>query len=284
MTTAMQWSGFRLDFYSRTHVMGILNVTPDSFSDGGLFHLPDAAVSRGLKMALEGADIIDVGGESTRPFSAPISCREEIGRVVPVIGALAAELDIPISIDTTKAEVAEAALAAGASMINDISALRFDPPLAEVAAAAGVPVVLMHMKGTPEIMQKAPSYGDLIGEIRAFLEQAVTRAVSAGISEDLLILDPGIGFGKTFDHNLCLINRLDKLLPPGKPMLVGPSRKSFIGRILNVEPPERVNGSIAAAVACVFKGAHIVRVHDVAPTVDAVRVIDAVMREKVEPR
>ncbi len=261
--------------------MGVLNVTPDSFSDGGLFYGPEAAVARGLEMASEGADIIDVGGESTRPFSGGVSSVEEIERVVPVIRKLSAEIRIPISIDTTKADVARAALDAGASMINDISALRFDPALAEVAAAAGVPVVLMHMQGTPETMQKAPQYGDLVGEIKTFLREAVERAGSAGVAENLLILDPGIGFGKTFDHNLCLINRLDELAALGKPLLAGPSRKSFIGHILGVEPPGRVNGSLAAAVACVMKGACIVRMHDVAGSVEAVRVIDAVMREKV---
>ena len=262
--------------------MGVLNVTPDSFSDGGLFYARESAVARGLEMAREGADIIDVGGESTRPFSGGISPREEIDRVVPVIRELAAGLEIPISIDTTKAEVAQAALEAGASMINDISALRFDPGLGRVAAAAGVPVVLMHMQGTPETMQKAPYYENLLQEIKLFLQEAVERSVSAGISEDLLILDPGIGFGKTFEHNLGIINRFNELGGLGKPLLVGPSRKSFVGRILDVEPSGRVIGSIAAAVACILKGARIVRMHDVAATVEAVRVIDAVMREKGE--
>lgn len=280
MAMAVRWAGFSLDLDRRTHVMGVLNVTPDSFSDGGLFHNTDAAVAQGLKMVREGADIIDVGGESTRPYSAPVSSREEMDRVVPVIGALAAELDVPISIDTTKADVAQAALEAGASMINDISALRFDPRLAGVAAGAGVPVVLMHMKGSPETMQERPEYGDLIGEITLFLEEAVDRAVSAGIRDDLLILDPGIGFGKTFDHNLCLINRLEELAVLGKPLLVGPSRKSFIGHILGVEPSGRDAGSMAAAAACVLKGARIVRVHDVALAVSTVRVMDAVIREK----
>ncbi len=261
--------------------MGVLNVTPDSFSDGGFFLNRKEAVARGREMALEGADIIDVGGESTRPFSGGVSSGEEIERVVPVIRELAACLEIPISIDTTKAEVAEAALEAGASMINDISALRFDPGLGRVAAAAGVPVVLMHMQGSPETMQQAPHYENLMGEIKGFLQDAVKRAASAGISEELLILDPGIGFGKTFEHNLSIINRFNELGALGKPLLAGPSRKSFIGHILDVQPSGRVIGSIAAAVTCVLKGARIVRMHDVAGTVDAVRVIDSVMREKI---
>ncbi len=261
--------------------MGVLNVTPDSFSDGGFFLNRKEAVARGREMALEGADIIDVGGESTRPFSGGVSSGEEIERVVPVIRELAACLEIPISIDTTKAEVAEAALEAGASMINDISALRFDPNLGRVAAAARVPVVLMHMQGSPETMQQAPHYENLMGEIKGFLQDAVKRAVSAGISEELLILDPGIGFGKTFEHNLSIINRFNELGALGKPLLAGPSRKSFIGHILDVQPSGRVIGSIAAAVTCVLKGARIVRMHDVAGTVDAVRVIDSVMREKI---
>jgi dihydropteroate synthase len=233
-------------------------------------------------MAREGADIIDVGGESTRPFSGGVSSGEEIDRVVPVIRELSACLEIPISIDTTKSEVAEAALEAGASMINDISALRFDPELGKVAAVAAVPVVLMHMQGRPETMQEAPRYENLIGEIKDFLQEGVKRAISAGISEELLILDPGIGFGKTFDHNFSLINRFNEFCELGKPLLAGPSRKSFIGRILDVEPSGRVVGSVAAAVACVLKGARIVRMHDVAETVDAVRVIDSVMQEKIE--
>jgi dihydropteroate synthase len=278
----LKWSRFNLDLDKRTHVMGVLNVTPDSFSDGGFFYSRESAVARGRQMAKEGADIIDVGGESTKPFSGGISSDEEIERVVPVIRELAASLDVPISIDTTKAEVAEAALEAGASVINDISALRFDPNLGRVAAAAGVPVILMHMQGTPGTMQKAPHYENLLGEIKAFLQDAVKRAVSAGISEDLLILDPGIGFGKTFDHNLSIINRFNELKILDKPLLAGPSRKAFIGHILDAQPSERVIGSVAAAVACVLKGARIVRMHDVAEAVDAVRVIDSVMREKSE--
>jgi dihydropteroate synthase len=282
MGFALKWSRFTLDLDKRTHVMGVLNVTPDSFSDGGVFFNRESAVARGREMAREGADIIDVGGESTRPFSGGVSSGEEIDRVVPVIRELSACLEIPISIDTTKSEVAEAALEAGASMINDISALRFDPELGKVAAVAAVPVVLMHMQGRPETMQEAPRYENLIGEIKDFLQEGVKRAISAGISEELLILDPGIGFGKTFDHNFSLINRFNEFCELGKPLLAGPSRKSFIGRILDVEPSGRVVGSVAAAVACVLKGARIVRMHDVAETVDAVRVIDSVMQEKIE--
>jgi dihydropteroate synthase len=282
MSVTLKWSRFTLDLAKKTHVMGVLNVTPDSFSDGGFFYSRESAVTRGFEMAREGADILDIGGESTRPFSGGVSVAEEIERVVPVIRELAGDLEIPISIDTRKAEVAEAALEAGASMVNDISALRFDPDLGRVAAAAGVPVVLMHMQGSPETMQQAPHYQNIFREIKDFLRDAVTRAVAAGIPEGLLILDPGIGFGKTFEHNLSLINHFDEFGVLGKPLLSGPSRKAFIGHILDAQPSERVIGSVAAAVACVLKGAHIVRMHDVAETVDAVRVIDSVMREKTE--
>jgi dihydropteroate synthase len=267
-----------LELGGRTLVMGVLNVTPDSFADGGRFFLRERAVEHGLDMARDGADIVDVGGESTRPFSEPISPRMEMDRVIPVVEALASGLDIPISIDTTKAEVARAAVAAGASMINDVSALRFDEGLAGVAAESGAALLLMHMKGKPRDMQKHPHYEDLIGEITAFLEAAVGRAVSAGVERDRILIDPGIGFGKTVDHNLRIIRDLAGFSRLGLPLVLGCSRKAFIGRILDKEPDDRDPGTIAAVAAGVLNGAHIVRVHNVPMTVDAVRIVDAVMR------
>jgi dihydropteroate synthase len=259
--------------------MGVLNVTPDSFSDGGLYFSTERAVRHGAEMALQGAHLIDVGGESTRPYAERVSAKEEIARVVPVIRALSKEIRQPISIDTCKADVAEAALAAGAAMVNDISALRFDPRMAGVCAAAGVPVVLMHMKGTPRNMQDNPIYTDLIPEILAFLREAVDRAVAAGIREDLLVVDPGIGFGKTFDDNLKIINRLSCFAELGKPILLGPSNKAFLGRVLGNDPHERETGTMAAIAAGVLNGAHIVRAHSVGKALETVRVVDAVKRE-----
>ncbi|MBW1785437.1 MAG: dihydropteroate synthase [Deltaproteobacteria bacterium] len=261
--------------------MGVLNVTPDSFSDGGRYFQTEAAVRQGIRMVREGAHIIDVGGESTRPFSEAVSSREEMERVIPVIKALSRKIDRPISIDTTKADVAEAALDAGAAIVNDISALRFDARLAAVAAGAGVPVVLMHMKGTPGDMQKNPGYGNLISEIIDFLGEAKGRAAAAGVREDLIVLDPGIGFGKTFDDNLRIIRGLSAFSALESPLLLGPSNKAFIGHILDREPHERDTGTMAAVAACVLNGAHLVRVHNVKMAVETVRVIDAVKRGTV---
>jgi dihydropteroate synthase len=263
--------------------MGVVNVTPDSFSDGGIFLSCDAAVAQGEKLAADGADILDIGGESTRPFSEPVPEDEEIRRVVPVIEKLAKRLSIPISIDTMKAAVARRALEAGAAMINDISALRFDPDMAAVAKAFGTPVVLMHMLGNPKSMQKSPSYDDLICEIRGFLQDAIRRAVSQGISKSKLIGDPGIGFGKTVSHNLILINHIESFASLGVPILIGPSRKSFIRKLLKDEPGEELSpdspivetGTQAAVAAAVLRGAHIVRVHDVANTRATIRILDA---------
>ncbi len=262
--------------------MGVLNVTPDSFSDGGLFLEAENAVEHGIAMAEEGADFIDIGGESTRPFSNPISTSEEIDRVVPVIETLAGEVEVPISIDTRKGVVAKEALKAGASIINDISALRFDPALASVAAESGVPIVLMHMKGMPENMQKNPVYDDLIGEIRGFLEDAVQRAMKAGIREDLILVDPGIGFGKTFDHNLQILRELPSLMSLGKPVLIGTSNKAFIGEILNKKAHERLTGTMATVAVAAMNGAHVVRVHNVKEAVETVRVVDAIKRGTVK--
>lgn len=266
----------RLELGRRTLVMGILNVTPDSFADGGRFFDRDRAIEHGLSMARDGADLIDVGGESTRPFSEPVSADREMERVLPVIEALAAQIHVPISIDTTRAEVARKALAAGASVINDVSALRFDPGMAAVAAESGAPLVLMHMQGTPGDMQKDPRYDDLMGEILEFLEQAVERAVKAGVRRERILVDPGIGFGKTFDHNLQVIQQLGRLGALGQPVLLGCSRKAFIGHFLGREPDDRDPGTMGAVAVGVMNGAHVVRVHNVPMAVDTVRMVDAI--------
>jgi dihydropteroate synthase len=261
--------------------MGILNVTSDSFSDGGRYLKREKAIEHGIDMARDGADIIDVGGESTRPYSKKISIDEERERVIPVIEALSQELNIPICIDTFKSEIAKMAMQAGASMINDISAFRFDPDLISVVQESGVPVILMHMKGTPDHMQDNPIYDDLIGEILDFLNSAVDRALNGGINKDMIIIDPGIGFGKTFDHNLEIINALTKFDSLGRPILLGTSRKAFIGHILDREVHDRDTGTMATIAAGVMNGAHIIRVHDVKKGVETVKVIDAIKRESI---
>lgn len=278
------WNGRQLALGRRTCIMGIVNITPDSFSDGGRFFGPQAAVAHGLALAAAGADIIDVGGESTRPFSDPVTAVEEIRRVVPVIERLAAQISIPISIDTTKAEVARQALTAGASIINDVTALRTDPALGPLAASQGVPVVLMHMLGTPKTMQVKPAYNDVVSDVRNFLADAIVRAERQGIDRRRIIVDPGIGFGKTFEHNLILLQRLAAFQALDVPLLVGASRKAFIRSLLKpqdatdipADRPEVETGSQAAAAAAVMHGAHIVRVHDVALTRAALTVIDAI--------
>lgn len=247
----------------RVLIMGILNVTPDSFSDGGRFLSPDAAVKRALIMEKEGADIIDVGGESSRPGAEPVPVEEELRRVIPVLERLRGKLRIPISIDTTKAEVAEAALRAGASIVNDISALRFDPAMASVVAEFGAGLVLMHMLGTPKTMQQAPHYEDVVREVREFLAERALYAQSQGIPREAIAVDPGIGFGKTVEHNLELLRRLPELVELGFPVLVGPSRKSFIGAVLGLGVEERLEGTLAACAVAVVRGADILRVHDV---------------------
>ena len=247
----------------RVLIMGILNVTPDSFSDGGRFLSPDAAVKRALIMEKEGADIIDVGGESSRPGAEPVPVEEELRRVIPVLERLRGKLRIPISIDTTKAEVAEAALRAGASIVNDISALRFDPAMASVVAEFGAGLVLMHMLGTPKTMQQDPHYEDVVREVREFLAERALYAQSQGIPREAIAVDPGIGFGKTVEHNLELLRRLPELVELGFPVLVGPSRKSFIGAILGLGVEERLEGTLVACAVAVVRGADILRVHDV---------------------
>lgn len=275
----LAWKKYSFDFSKRTYIMGILNVTPDSFSDGGLFFHKDDAVEMALKMQDDGADIIDIGGESTRPGAKNISAREEIRRVVPVIKALAGKIKIPISIDTYKASVAEEAVAAGASIINDISGLRFDRRMPKLAARYKVPVVIMHIKGTPRNMQRNPEYRALIPEITDYLCEGIEIARDAGVSDDMIIIDPGIGFGKTVEHNLEIIKRLDDFTGFEKPILLGHSRKSFIGKILNDVPvTERLEGTAAAAAVGIFNGANIIRVHDVREMVRAARIADAIKK------
>lgn len=278
------WGKHRLALGKKTLVMGVLNITPDSFSDGGLFFDPENALSQARRMVQDGADILDIGGESTRPGSDSVSAGEELARVIPVVKALADTVSVPISIDTTKARVAREALAAGAAMINDISAMRVDPEIGDVAAEFGVPLVLMHMQGQPKTMQVAPVYENLIGEIKAFLVEAMDRAVSRGVLREKLIVDPGIGFGKTFDHNFSILKHLQEFRSLNAPILVGSSRKAFIRRTLNgpeegdIDPqsPIVAVGTQATIAAAALNGAQIIRVHDVAETCATLKMIDAV--------
>jgi len=268
-----------LDLGSRTHVMGILNVTPDSFSDGGNHADTARAVSQALLMADQGADIIDIGGESTRPGAAVVSEEEELRRIIPVIERLAPELSIPISVDTYKSGVARRALRAGASIVNDISGLRFSPDMARVAAEYDAAVVVMHIKGTPRNMQQNPAYQDVVGEVKAYLGISIEMAVLAGVKLENIIIDPGIGFGKTLEHNLTLLNRLNELRSLGRPILLGTSRKKFIGTVLGIVQPDRRQEGTAATIALgIQRGAQIVRVHDVASMVKVVRMTDAIVR------
>ena len=281
---SLSWGRHRLELGAHTLVMGIVNVTPDSFSDGGRFLGRDAAIAHGCRLLDEGADVLDIGGESTRPFSDPVSEAEELRRVLPVIEALARRTAVPISIDTTKAEVARQALEAGAGIINDVSSLRTDPAMAGVVAHYGVPVILMHMLGSPKTMQVDPHYDDVVAEVCDFLRQAVDRAVQAGIARSTIIVDPGIGFGKSFDHNLQLLKRLDGLHELGCPVLVGSSRKAFIRHLLKpagesdipTDLPLVATGTQATVAASALQGAHIVRVHEVADTRTTLKVIDAI--------
>jgi len=268
--------GGEIELGKRTLVMGVLNVTPDSFSDGGLYFDKQLAIDRALQMVEEGADIIDIGGESTRPFSDPVPLEEELRRVIPVIEAIAPKVAIPISIDTYKAKVASEALQAGASIVNDISGLRFDPDLARVVSENGAGLILMHIKGTPKTMQLDPHYEDVILEIKEYLKESIKKAESEGVHPDSIVIDPGIGFGKKLDHNLEIFRRLRELEELGKPILVGPSRKSFIGEILGVPVSERLYGTLGAVAYCALKGVHIVRVHDVKAVRQVLDIIDAI--------
>ncbi len=259
----------------RPRIMGILNVTPDSFSDGGRYVDTATALARARQMVEEGADIIDVGGESTRPGAADVPVEEELRRVVPVIEAIAAELSVPISVDTSKPEVMRAAVSAGAGLINDIRALR-EPGALETVAELDAAVCLMHMQGQPRTMQQAPQYADVVVEVEAFLRERVAACEAAGIARERLLIDPGFGFGKTLVHNLTLLDRLGEFAGLGLPVLIGVSNKSMIGTLLDAPVTARLYGSLAAEVVAVREGAHIVRVHDVAPTREALAICHAI--------
>ncbi len=272
--TVLSCGGRPLDL-SRPRVMGVLNVTPDSFSDGGAYLAAEQALKQARRMAGEGAAVIDVGGESTRPGAADVPIEEELRRVVPVIEAVAAELDVIVSVDTSKAEVMRAAVAAGAGLVNDVRALRA-PGALEAAAELGVPVCLMHMQGEPRTMQRTPHYDDVVGEVVAFLSDRIAACEAAGITRERLLVDPGIGFGKTVEHNLVLLKHLDALSELELPVLLGVSRKSFIGAVLDRAVEERLYGSLALAALGVWQGAALVRAHDVAATADVLAMCQAV--------
>lgn len=285
MSSCQLTCGSRVLDLSRTHVMGILNVTPDSFSDGGALYTRSAlsvdhALRRAAEMVAAGATVIDVGGESTRPGAAPVSVDEELARVVPVVERLTAELDVVVSVDTSSPEVIAAAAYAGAGLINDVRALG-RPGALSAAAATGLPVCLMHMQGSPATMQDAPTYDDVLEEVCAFLAHRIQDCEAAGIAKERLILDPGFGFGKTVEHNLRLLNNLDRLHALGCPLLIGTSRKSMIDHVLHRPVEQRLAGSLATVALAVMQGAQIIRVHDVAETVDVVRMVEAVRNESI---
>ena len=278
----LSWNNFCLDFSKKTYVMGILNVTPDSFSDGSIYFDRSKAVDHALKMAEEGADIIDIGGESTRPGSEAVPLEEELKRTIPVIEEISKKINIPISIDTYKSEVASRALESGASIVNDISGLRFDPEMPAIIAKYKVPVVVMHIKGRPKSMQENPVYEALIPEIMDYLRISLRLAGKFGVPENMIIIDPGIGFGKTLEHNLEIINNLSQFASLEKPILIGPSRKAFIGKILGDAPAgERLEGTAAAVAISIINGANLVRVHDVKKMAKVVKVADAIKGEKI---
>lgn len=274
---SVQAGDYLLQFNRRTLVMGILNVTPDSFSDGGKYINRDDAISHGIKLAAEGSDIIDIGGESTRPGAEPLSLEDELNRVIPVIKELAKEVRIPISIDTYKSEVAREALDAGASIINDISGLKSDDKMAGIAAEYDVPVVVMHIKGTPRDMQINPHYENMMSEVRNSLAESVNIALNAGVDKNKIIVDPGIGFGKDLMDNFSLIKNLDYFKSLGHFILIGPSRKSFLWKTLDVSPDETIEATAAAVTACIMAGADIVRIHDVKEVMKAVKVADLIV-------
>jgi dihydropteroate synthase len=263
--------------------MGIVNVTPDSLSEGGQFFAHDAALEQALTLVREGASIVDIGGESTRPGSELVSLDEELRRVLPVVEALAGSVGVPISVDTMKAEVARRSLAAGAALLNDVSALRYDDEMAGVVAESGCPVCLMHMQGMPKTMQDDPRYDDVVDEVMAFLEERMAFALARGVREEQIMLDPGIGFGKTVAHNLALLDGLGRFAALGRPVLLGASRKRFLGAILGAEPSGRTIGTVATTVIGYLAGAHVFRVHDVKPNFEALRVALAVREGVVAP-
>ena len=260
----------------RTLLMGVLNVTPDSFSDGGLYFNREKAIAHGLRMVEEGADLLDIGGESTRPGSKPLGLEEELRRIIPVIESLAKEIDVPISIDTYKSAVAQKAIEAGAEIINDISGLHFDPGLAQVAAKGNIPLVLMHIRGTPETMQKDVHYDSLFSEVLQYLKDSIQKAESAGLDPEQIIIDPGIGFGKTLEDNLLIIKNLSEFRVLGKPILFGTSRKTFIGKILNADVEDRLEGTLSSIAIGVLNGAHIIRCHDVLQAKKTIAIADAI--------
>jgi dihydropteroate synthase len=280
MATAVPTFSLDLQFPA---IMGIVNVTPDSFSDGGQFFAADDALARALTLVREGAAIVDIGGESTRPGSELVTLDEELRRVLPVVEALAGSVGVPISVDTMKAGVARRALAAGATLINDVSALRFDDGLVDVVAETGCPVCLMHMQGLPKTMQEDPRYDDVVAEVLGFLEERMAFALARGVREEQIMVDPGIGFGKTVAHNLALLDGLDRFSALGRPVLLGASRKRFLGAILGAEPSGRAVGTVATTVIGYLAGAHVFRVHDVKPNFEALRVALAVREGVVAP-
>lgn len=278
----VEWNGRKIDFSSRTYIMGIVNITPDSFADGGRCFDHKKAVEHALTMVEDGVDIIDIGGESSRPGAQPVDMKEELRRVIPVIKSIVKEVDVMVSIDTTKAGVAEEALSEGADMVNDVSALRFDPDLATVVAKRSVPVVLMHMKGSPQTMQRNIHYSDLISEITQFLRERISFAVRCGIETEKIIIDPGIGFGKSLQrNNFTILRNLEEFKSLGRPLLVGPSRKAFLGHLLNLPVEDREEATAGAVAVAIMNGAHIVRVHDVKKMKRVVNVVDTI--KKSEP-
>jgi dihydropteroate synthase len=284
MTKSVLIRDTSFDWGSRTYIMGVLNVTPDSFSDSGKFQTVDAAIDRAVQMVAEGVDIIDIGGESTKPGATPVDAATELARVIPVIEGIRQRPDtqqIPISIDTTKASIARSAIVAGADMINDVSAGQFDENMFATVAQLGVPYILMHMRGTPATMQQMTDYDDVISEILAFFERQIARAVTSGIDRAKITIDPGIGFAKKYDQSIEIIRQLDRFQQLDVPLLIGVSRKSFIGNILNQPDPERrLWGTAAACCAAIAGGADILRVHDVAEMVDVGRVADVMFRNR----
>ena len=274
----LKWDRFTLNLNQRTHLMGILNITPDSFSDGGLFFKKNLAIKHLYRLVKDGADIIDIGGESTRPSAKPVSLRDELVRVIPIIKQCAKRIAVPISIDTQKAEVAKRALENGASMVNDISGLKGDKNMAQIIARYKVPVVIMHMKGAPQNMQRNPHYKNLFGEIIASLKNSIAIAHNAGIQNNKIIIDPGIGFGKTLRHNLLILKNLAKFKSLGYPLLIGPSRKSFIGKVLGLEVKDRLIGTLASLVVAIQNGASILRVHDVKEALLATKITEAILK------
>lgn len=266
---------YELEIGARTLVMGVVNVTPDSFSDGGDFFDLDAAKRHAVEMALAGADIIDIGGESTRPGAQPVTASEEERRTIPLIESLQGEIEIPVSIDTYKADIARKAIDAGASIVNDVSALRMDEDLAGIVATRKLPLILMHMQGEPRNMQQDPTYDDVVGDITAFLRERAAHALSSGIDEEMILIDPGIGFGKTVEHNLEIIRRLDEFSCLGYPLVLGTSRKRFIGSVLGREVTDRMMGTAATVAFAIARGVDMVRVHDVPDMIDVVKMADA---------